>query len=121
MFPAAGDGCFYIGMGGKGGKPSGPVYEPYQCCPSRPSRGSKVAKLQPKIGRSKQVAAAPKPTPKPAPKKVEKTPPESRMKTVSKANHPTKFTKEKNLPAKQEKGKGKKGGLLGIGKYITWW
>lgn len=40
-----GDGCFYIGMGGKNAKPTIPSYEPYQCCPANLNRGTKVAKV----------------------------------------------------------------------------
>lgn len=40
----AGDGCFYIGMGGKSAKPKIPSYEPYQCCPAKVAHGTKVAK-----------------------------------------------------------------------------
>ncbi|XP_015185698.1 PREDICTED: uncharacterized protein LOC107071317 isoform X1 [Polistes dominula] len=40
----AGDGCFYIGMGGKSAKPKIPSYEPYQCCPAKVARGTKLAK-----------------------------------------------------------------------------
>lgn len=40
-----GDGCFYIGMGGKNAKPTIPSYEPYQCCPANVNRGTKVAKV----------------------------------------------------------------------------
>lgn len=41
----AGDGCFYIGMGGKSAKPKIPSYEPYQCCPTKLAHGTKVAKV----------------------------------------------------------------------------
>ncbi|XP_011332749.1 uncharacterized protein LOC105276630 [Ooceraea biroi] len=40
-----GDGCFYIGMGGKSAKPKIPSYEPYQCCPAKLAHGTKVAKV----------------------------------------------------------------------------
>lgn len=40
----AGDGCFYIGMGGKSAKPKIPSYEPYQCCPAKVAHGTKIAK-----------------------------------------------------------------------------
>lgn len=111
MFPAAGDGCFYIGMGGKGQLPN-PSYEPYQCCPSKPSKGSKVAKLAAK-------GSAPSKTPTKQTKKVEKL---ARLKPVSKADHPIKINREniKEKPVKPEKGKGKKG-FFGTGKYIWWW
>ncbi|XP_050464159.1 uncharacterized protein LOC126858135 isoform X1 [Cataglyphis hispanica] len=46
---AEGDGCFYIGMGGKSAKPKIPSYEPYQCCPAKLAHGTKVAKVT-KIG-----------------------------------------------------------------------
>lgn len=117
MFPAAGDGCFYIGMGGKGRLPN-PSYEPYQCCPTiKPAKGSKFAKLASKG--NKQVTKTTRSVPKET-KKPEKQVP---FKPVSKANHPTKAnkeTKEKNVPIKPEKGKGKKG-FFGTGKYIWWW
>jgi hypothetical protein len=113
------DGCFYIGMGGKGQLPN-PSYEPYQCCPSsKPTQGSKLAKLAAK-GTAKQVAKSARPLPKET-KKPERLAP---ARPVSKANHPTKVNKEtgkeKNLPVKPEKGKGKKG-FFGTGKYIWWW
>lgn len=41
----AGDGCFYIGMGGKSAKPTVPSYEPYQCCPAKPNQATRVAKV----------------------------------------------------------------------------
>lgn len=123
MFPAAGDGCFYIGMGGKGQIPN-PSYEPYQCCPKQVTKGSKVAKLQHKIGGPKTVV--PKPTPKPS-KKVPAAPPSPTppaMKTVSRADHSVKTGKEgkeKNGPnTKGDKAKAKKG-FFGTGKYIWWW
>lgn len=120
MFPAAGDGCFYIGMGSKGQLPN-PSYEPYQCCPKPVARGSKVAKLQHKVASSKAVA--PKPTPKPS-KKPPATPAPPALKTVSRADHTIKTAKEgkeKNgPPSKGEKAKAKKG-FFGTGKYIWWW
>lgn len=45
----AGDGCFYIGMGGKSAKPKIPSYQPYQCCPAKVAHGTKVAKVT-KVG-----------------------------------------------------------------------
>lgn len=116
MFPAAGDGCFYIGMGSKSRLPN-PSYEPYQCCPKPVTKGSKVAKLQHKMVTSRDVAT--KPTPKS--NKKPSTPP---LKTVSRADHSTKNAKEgkeKNKPVpKGERGKAKKG-FFGTGKYIWWW
>lgn len=118
MFPAAGDGCFYIGMGSKGQLPN-PSYEPYQCCPKPVTKGTKVAKLQHKVGSSKAVV--PKSTAKPV-KKTPPTPPP--LKTVSRADHSVKSGKEgkeKSGPsAKGDKAKAKKG-FFGTGKYIWWW
>lgn len=42
---AAGDSCFYIGLGNT--KTNTPTFEPYQCCP-------KLAKPQPQAGKEKQ-------------------------------------------------------------------
>ncbi|XP_072157625.1 uncharacterized protein [Bemisia tabaci] len=41
-----GDGCFFIGLGGKHEVPKS-SYEPYQCCPTKIKKGSKVAKVTP--------------------------------------------------------------------------
>ncbi|XP_047114622.1 uncharacterized protein LOC124794951 [Schistocerca piceifrons] len=41
-----GDGCFYIGLGGKSVVPN-PSYEPYQCCPTKVKQGSRIAKATP--------------------------------------------------------------------------
>lgn len=117
MFPAAGDGCFYIGMGSKGQVPN-PSYEPYQCCPKPVIKGSKVAKLQQKTTSSKAVA--PKTNQKPA-KKAPTTP---AMKTVSRTDHTVKPDREGKETAraaqKSDKAKAKKG-FFGTGKYIWWW
>ncbi|KAJ3665010.1 hypothetical protein Zmor_000531 [Zophobas morio] len=118
----SGDGCFYIGMGGKGRLPN-PSYEPYQCCPSsKPSQGSKFAKIAAKGAKpaTKTTRAVPKES-----KKPEKLAP---LKPVSKANHPTKLNKEnkeKNVPVKAEKGKGKKsffgtGNLFDENEVLEW-
>lgn len=117
MFPAAGDGCFYIGMGSKGQLPN-PTYEPYQCCPKPVSKGSKVAKLQHKAASSKDIA--PKSTPKVSKKpSATQTPPS--MKTVSRADHSKNNKEGKDRPSpKGEKAKAKKG-FFGTGKYIWWW
>lgn len=116
MFPAAGDGCFYIGMGSKGQLPN-PSYEPYQCCPKPVLKGSKIAKLQQKVGSSKAVA------PKTEPKPIKRIPKGPTLKTVSRTDHTVKNIKEGKdtirEPRKNEN-KGKKG-FFGTGKYIWWW
>lgn len=123
MFPALGDGCFYIGMGGKG-QALNSKYEPYQCCPRpRPAaKRSNVPKLQPpKIAGRKGVD--PKPTAKPV-KKIAASPSPPPLKPVSKADHPIKAgVKEKSKAATKGKEgeKGKKKGFFGTGKYIWWW
>lgn len=133
MFPAVGDGCFYVGLGGKNTFPN-PSYQPYQCCPNKPSQGTKLPKMSPRLPNIKQVTAKPsRPPPPPPPtqkpfqtaRKDAKTPKSPPPKPAEKA--PVKNTKEapKNgkekvaLP-KAEKGKGKKG-FFGTGKYIWWW
>lgn len=117
MFPAAGDGCFYIGMGSKGQLPN-PSYEPYQCCPKPVSKGSKVAKLQHKAVSSKAIA--PKLTSKNS-KKSSGTQAPLAMKTVSRADHSKNHKeKEERSSSKDEKAKAKKG-FFGTGKYIWWW
>lgn len=133
MFPAAGDGCFYVGLGGKNKFPSS-SYEPYQCCPNKPSRGSKVPKMTP-APNPKQVTAKPS-RPKPAqtagrpaaPKpfetarkdaKTPKTPPPKPAPTKVPPKPLKEPAKEKTV-GKAEKGKGKKG-FFGTGKYIWWW
>lgn len=136
MFPAAGDGCFYVGLGGKNRFPN-PSYEPYQCCPSKPARGSKIPKMSP-ASNTKQVTAktspsrnTPSPSPSPPPPqakpfqtarkdaKTPKSPPPKPQPTKT----PTKNTKDAAKDTKEkkvEKGKGKKG-FFGTGKYIWWW
>lgn len=129
-FAYAGDGCFYVGLGGKGSFPKSP-FEPYQCCPSKPSRGTKVAKAtHPKM--TKQVTAKPSPKPKPKPvipvkpapqKETKKEPAPKAFAKVTKADkNPKEAGKGKDVPAlaKAEKGKGKKG-FFGTGKYVWWW
>uniref|UniRef100_A0A1Y1L045 Thioredoxin domain-containing protein n=1 Tax=Photinus pyralis TaxID=7054 RepID=A0A1Y1L045_PHOPY len=128
----SGDGCFYIGMGGKNQVPHS-SYQPYQCCPSKPKAPSKV----PKISGSSRPVAVKKPQPStnkpfdtvkrdrkvpsnPVPKSPPKPAP-SPPKTKSAAKE---SASEKGKPqqpaAKQDKGKGKKG-FFGTGKYIWWW
>lgn len=124
MFPAAGDGCFYVGLGGRSLLPQ-PKYQPYQCCPSKVSRGSKVAKATPSpvkqvthakdrplqtVRKSTVRLPKPKPTPPPPPKSDK-----GGSKLIS--------IKEKPGPliGKQDKPKGSKKGFFGTGKYIWWW
>lgn len=119
MFPAAGDGCFYVGLGGKNKFPNS-AYEPYQCCPNKPSRGSKLPKMTP-APNPKQVTAKPAATPKPfqtvrKDAKTPKAPPPKPKAVKSNPKEVAKETKEK----KGEKGKAKKG-FFGTGKYIWWW
>lgn len=123
MFPAAGDGCFYVGLGGKSLLPH-PSYQPYQCCPSKVSRGSKVAKATPSpVKQVTQVKDRPLQTVRKStvrlPKPVTPPPPPSKS---DKGGSKIFSTKEKPspLPAKQDKLKSKKG-FFGTGKYIWWW
>lgn len=130
MFPAAGDGCFYVGLGGKSKIPN-PSYEPYQCCPRSSTKQSKVPKMSP-VPKAKQVTSKPSrpaipapPTPKPfaTARKDAKTPksPPPKAAPQKVPLKPSKDSpKEKNVLAKPEKGKGKKG-FFGTGKYIWWW
>lgn len=131
MFPVTGDGCFYVGLGGKGQFPKN-SFEPYQCCPSsKPSDGSKVVKLS---ASTKQVAtkSAQKQTKqqeKPfttvrKDAKVVKRPPPHQVSSTKPLGKPPKEslkdqTKGKEKQDKQS-GKGKKG-FFGTGKYIWWW
>ncbi|KAF7270389.1 hypothetical protein GWI33_016650 [Rhynchophorus ferrugineus] len=107
----SGDGCFYIGMGGKPGRyPSGSSgYEPFQCCPSKPAKSSKVVKLQPKIGSSPKTPAKKQPAPAKIAHKKSEEPAQKPLSKVSKANHDVK-SKDKPLPPiKEPKPKAKKG------------
>lgn len=117
MFPAAGDQCFYIGMGGKAAFPT-KSYESYQCCPSKPTGGTKVAKLASKG--SKQVAPVrsdSRSQPKTVVKKNPKAPaPLPKVNPVKQKDKPAK------APAPEKEGKAKpKKGLFGTGKYTWWW
>lgn len=107
----AGDGCFYIGMGGKSAKPKIPSYEPYQCCPAKPAHGTKVARVT-KVpiakdkGKSQRGGKTDKPQ-LPALKPINKlTAKESKKSaTISKVD------------AKESKSKAKRG-FFGSGKYF---
>lgn len=117
MFPAAGDGCFYVGLGGKSKMPS-PSYEPYQCCPRSSTKQSKVPKMSP-APKAKQVTSKPSrpaipapPTPKPftTARKDAKTPsPLPRKPHLPKFpwNHPKTLQKRKTcwLSQKRERAK----------------
>lgn len=130
MFPAAGDGCFYVGLGGKNKFPN-TAYEPYQCCPNKPSRGTKIPKMSPAPAAKQVTAKTTRPTPAVADKpfqtarKDAKTPKSPPPKTIQQPKAAPKQSgvkegKEKPALAKPEKGKGKKG-FFGTGKYIWWW
>lgn len=107
---AAGDGCFYVGLGGKSVVPKPASYEPYQCCPTKLGKGTKVAKM-----------TATK-LPKPATKKNEGS---SKKFETSKPFTPARSANKKDKPvtaaAKPEKKEKGKKGFFGIGKYIKWW
>lgn len=53
---AAGDGCFYIGLGGKSALPNPPL-EPYQCCPTKGTRGTKKTSSEKRGGPASQKKA----------------------------------------------------------------
>ncbi|CAG9857811.1 unnamed protein product [Phyllotreta striolata] len=117
-----GDGCFYIGMGGKGPQFASSNYQPYQCCPKPPTKTTKVAKLQAKSAKApppvKRVAGK-------APVTGKKADP-APLKPASKANHPIKMkedrVKDKTL-TKGEKGKAKRaffGNLLDETEVLEW-
>lgn len=118
----AGDGCFYVGLGGKSTFPKQSSYEPYQCCPTKVTRGTKVAKMTPHTPVSKPASFSKarqatnskpaKPTPKPvAPKPTTpaRTPPK-----------PMKESKMSTSLKTEKASKGKKS-FFGSGKYIWWW
>lgn len=112
---AAGDGCFFIGLGGKNAIPN-PSYEPYKCCPTQVTKGTKVAKATPTSGK-KDVEKPKKsskggsynPTPPPLSKEKE---PKGKEKVSA---------KEKQLATASEKPQKGKKGFFGNGKYIWWW
>lgn len=115
MFPAAGDQCFFIGMGGRTAFPT-KSYESYQCCPSKPTGGTKVAKLASPKGLKHNTPARPEThaQPKNVVKKAPKPP-------APKIN-PVKPKDKAVKPAAEKEGKAKpKKGFFGTGKYIWWW
>lgn len=96
VFPDAGDGCFYVGLGGKNELPKSASLEPYQCCPSKPVRGSKIAKIQPAQKttlKTRQIQSRPEP--------------------------PTRNIRGKEVATKSDKKAGKGKGWTG--KYMWWW
>lgn len=124
----AGDGCFYVGLGGKSTLPKQSSYEPYQCCPTKVTRGTKVAKMtphqtpvsKPTFGKVRQSTNS-QPT-KPAPKPVVKSTPKLSTPKLPTPKLPTPVrlpAKPVREPIKTEK-KGKKS-FFGSGKYIWWW
>lgn len=127
MFPAAGDGCFYVGLGGKNKFPSA-SYEPYQCCPNKPSRGTKVPKMSPAPVAKQVTAKSTRPSVADKPfqtarkdAKIPKSPPPKQVQAKASPKQPANVKEGKEKPiAKPEKGKGKKG-FFGTGKYIWWW
>lgn len=57
VLSAAGDGCFFIGLGGKNVPPTSSAYDSFQCCPSKAQKGSKVAKASPMQSKASQGAS----------------------------------------------------------------
>lgn len=116
----AGDGCFYVGLGGKETLPKQSSFEPYQCCPTKVTRGTKVAKMSPSapmgkpaaFGKSRQSTNSKPPSPiKPKLPAVKIPAPKPKLKEPA----------SKSTAVKAEKpAKGKKG-FFGSGKYIWWW
>lgn len=133
-FPAVGDGCFYVGLGGQKQYPANPSFQPYQCCPSKSKVGTKVPKISAtntKHDSHKQSQLNPKPLTtvrkdsKTTAKSIQSKPvakPTSTKpssKTPTKENEGTKGKAAGNAKP-QDKGKGKKS-FFGTGKYIWWW
>lgn len=114
----AGDGCFYIGMGGKSAKPKIPSYEPYQCCPTKLAHGTKVAKVS-KIGpitkdKNKfqgKTGKTDKPL-LPALKPINKL-------TAKESKKSATISSKVDSDAKESKSKAKRG-FFGSGKYFNW-
>lgn len=101
IFTDAGDGCFYIGLGGNKAVPK-PTYEPYQCCPAKVERSTKVPKATPSNPDKASKGGSRKPE------------------TQGFAN--SKFNQKSNkaVAVKPEKGSKGKKGLFGSGN-IWWW
>lgn len=108
---AAGDGCFYVGLGGKSVVPKPASYEPYQCCPTKLGKGTKVAKMT--------ATKLPKPSVKKNEGSSKKS--ESNTKPFTPARSANKKDKPITAAAKPEKKEKGKKGFFGIGKYIKWW
>lgn len=112
----AGDGCFYIGMGGKSAKPKIPSYEPYQCCPAKLAHSTKVAKVT-KIGpiakdkgKSRGTSSTDKPQ-LPALKPINKL-------TAKESKKSATISSKVDRDAKETKPKAKRG-FFGSGKYYN--
>lgn len=119
----AGDGCFYVGLGGKNTLPKQSSYEPYQCCPTKVARGTKVAKMSPSAAISKPVmfgkshqASNSKPVPVKAATPVKASAP-------LRAPAPRVPAKEPvvKMAVKADKAPKRNKGFFGSGKYIWWW
>jgi len=109
----AGDGCFYIGMGGKSAKPKIPSYEPYQCCPAKLAHGTKVAKVSPIAkdkGKSYGAGRTDKPQ-LPALKPINKL-------TAKESKKSATISPRVDGDAKESKSKAKRG-FFGSGKYLS--
>lgn len=112
----AGDGCFYIGMGGKSAKPKIPSYEPYQCCPTKLAHGTKVAKVTKisPITKDKSKFQGTGKTDKlllPALKPINKLKPKESTKSAT-------ISSRIDSDAKESKPKAKRG-FFGSGKYFN--
>lgn len=111
----AGDGCFYIGIGGKSAKPKIPSYEPYQCCPTKLAHSTKVAKVS-KINliskdKSKVQDTGRTDKPLPALKPINKL-------TVKESKKSATILSTVDSDAKESKSKAKRG-FFGSGKYFN--
>lgn len=107
----AGDGCFYIGMGGKSAKPKIPSYEPYQCCPAKLAQGTKVAKVTKISSSAKDKGKYQGRTDKPLLPGLKPI-----NKLTAKDSRKTATISKADSDAKESKSKAKRG-FFGSGKY----
>lgn len=123
----AGDGCFYVGLGGKDTLPKQSSYEPYQCCPTKVAHGTKVAKMSPSspmgkppaFGKSRQSTNS-KPATKPKPPTPAKSAPAKLSVKEATIKAAKAASKAPTTVVKADKPKTKRG-FFGSGKYIWWW
>lgn len=118
---AAGDTCFYIGLGGKNELRTS-VYEPFQCCPTKVKKSTKFPKVtSTSTSTSVKLPSGGKPTNERKQFKAEQI-----VKSSNKGKESKKEVKEvkraKGSPdSEKEKGNKGKKGFFDNGKYIWFW